>query len=173
MATPRRPIRPGGASSRRAPPPQEEEYVEGEEGELLEEELPPAKPQGPSVTMMVGVGAALLFSILLLYAVFSKRGFMIEVENTSDLALENVVVNINGDDYQLGNFRPNEINSAEARCSPGNDVKVSFKVPNRQRTTKTLPKVDKEGKPLELDFREYHGRCRIRVQPGGIEEVEY
>lgn len=145
--------------------------MEGEEGELLEEE--PAKPTGPSVTMLVGVGAALLFSILLFYAVFTKRGFMIEVENTSDLAMKDVVVKINGEEYKLGDFRPNEINSAEGRCSPGNDVSVSFQVPNRQRTTKTLPKKDKEGKDLDLDFREYHGVCRIRVEPGGIEEVIY
>src|SRR6185436_13211464 len=135
MATPRRPSRPG-AASRRAPPP-EEEFVEGEEGEFLDEE--PAKPQGPSVTMLVGVGAALLFSILLFYAVFSKRGFMIEVENTSDLAMKDVVVKINGEEYKIGDFRPNEINSAEGRCTPGNDISISFQVPNRQRTTKTLP----------------------------------
>jgi hypothetical protein len=169
MATPRRPSR-SGAASRRAPPP-EDDYVEGEEGEFEEA---PQKPQGPSVTMLVGVGAALLFSILLFYAVFSKRGFTVEVENTSDLALKNVVVKINGDEYQLGDFRPNEIQShVDCRCTPGNDISISFQVPNRQRTTKTLPKKDKDGKDLDLDFREYHGKCRLRVQPAGIEEVLY
>src|SRR6185436_1602450 len=93
MATPpRRPARPGRpttGSTRRAPPPPDDEIPEGEEGEF-EEEAPPAKPAVP-VTMLVAVGAALLFSILLAYYILGKRGFDLEVENTSETPLSNVI----------------------------------------------------------------------------------
>lgn len=133
----------------------------------------PPQPQGPSVTMMVGMGAALLFAILLGYLVLGKSGFEVEIENMSDSSIQGVEIKINGETYPIGDMRANEVNNAHPRCSPGNDVEVSYGVPNRGRFTKKLPKKDAAGKPLELDFAEYKGRCRIRLELDGIREVEY
>ena len=179
MVPPRRPSRPGrptSASARRRQPDRRqaarqpgEEVPEGEEE--FEEAPPP--PQGPSVTMMIGLGAALLFSVLLGYLVLSKRGYLIEIENMSDGPLQNVSLTVNGAEFKLGNFRPNEINGTQAACSPGNDIEIKYTIPLRGTFVKKLPKKDQKGNPLELDFAEYKGRCRIRLANEGIKEVEY
>jgi hypothetical protein len=172
MATPRRPsrpVRPSSASARRRPA-EPDDLPEGEEGEL--EDAPPA-PKGPSVTMIVGLGAALLFAVLLIMLVASKRGFLVEVENMSENPLLQVSVKINGETHFLGDMRPNSVEGAQVRRSPGNDIEVDYTVPNRGPFVKRLPKKDKNGNALELDFAEYTGRCRIRLQPEGIAEIEY
>lgn len=174
MVPPRRPSRPGrptSASARRRPTGRQpaQDVPEGEEE--LEEAPPP--PQGPSVTMMIGLGAALLFSVLLGYLVLSKRGFLIEIENMSDGPLQNVILTVNGAEFSLGNFRPNEINGTQVTCSPGNDIDIKYTIPLRGTFVKRLPKKDEKGNPLELDFANYKGRCRIRLANEGIKEVEY
>ena len=174
MATPRRPgrpSRPGSASARRRPVEDEQEPLLDENGEPLDEAPPP--PKGPSVTMIVGLGAALLFAILLIMLVAGKRGFQVEVENRSDNPLQKVSVKINGVTYDIGDMRPNSIGGSQAKCSPGNDIEVTYTVPNRGPFVKRLPKKDKDGNTLDLDFAEYKGKCRIRVLPEGIEEIEY
>jgi hypothetical protein len=173
MVPPRRPSRPGrpGSASARRQPPRREEAPEGEEGEEFDEE--PPKPQGPSVTMMVGLGAALLFSILLAVFVFKKRDCLVEVENMSIGPLQKVVVKINGEAYVLGDMRPNSVEGARARCTPGDDVEVEYIVPNRGLNTRKLPKKDTEGNPTAPDFGNYKGRFRIRIEPEGIKETEF
>jgi len=174
MATPRRPsrpARPSSASARRRPAEAEEEPLVDENGDPIDE--PPPPPKGPSVTMIVGLGAALLFAILLMMLISSKRGYLLEVENRSEGYLQKVSVKVNGVTYDIGDLRPNEISGAQAKCSPGNDIEVTYKVPNRATLTKRLPKKDKDGNALELDLAEYKGRVRIRLQPDGIEEIEY
>jgi hypothetical protein len=163
---PGRPARPSAASARRAPPP--EEVVEGEE-EFLDEE--PGKPEGPSVVMMVGLGAALLFSILLAMLVFSKRSFLVEVENISDEPLEQVFVKINGTEYPIGNMRPNSMEGARASRSPGRDVEVRYRVPNRGVFTKRLPEKDDAGGDPAPDFTNFTGTFRLRIQAEGIKET--
>jgi hypothetical protein len=174
MATPRRPgrpARPGSTSARRRPVADEEEPLLDENGEPLDE-APPA-PKGPSVTMIVGLGAALLFAILLIMLISSKRGYLIEVENMSENPLQKVSVKVNGVTYEIGDMRPNEIGGAQAKCTPGNDIEVEYKVPNRSVFVKRLPKKDKDGNGLDLDLADYKGRLRIRLQPEGIAEIEY
>jgi hypothetical protein len=175
MATPQRPGRPGrpsrpsSASARRAPPPpQDDEYVEGEE-EFLDEE--PAKPEGPSVVMMVGLGAALLFAILLAMLVFSKRSYLLEVENISEEPIQQVVVKINGAEYEIGDLRPNSIERARPDRSPGNEVSVTYRVPNRGVMTKNLPKKDLEGGEPAPDFTNFKGQFRLRIMADGIHET--
>lgn len=167
---PSRPGRPGSASARRQPAPREEvpEGEEGEEGEEL-----PAKPQGPSITMMVGLGAALLFSILFAVFIFKKRDCLVEVENMSIGPLQKVVVKINGEAYELGDMRPNSVEGSRARCTPGDDVEVQYVVPNRGLNIRKLPKRDIEGQPTAPDFSNYKGRFRIRIEPEGIKETEF
>ena len=172
MATPQRPgrpgrpVRPSAASARRAPPP--EDLPEGEE-EYLDEE--PVKPEGPSVVMMVGLGAALLFAVLLAMLVFSKRRCLLEVENISEEPLQQVVVKINGNDYEIGDLRPNSIGRARPERSPGSEVSVTYRVPNRGKFTKNLPKKDKEGLDPAPDFTNFKGEFRLRIQADGIHET--
>lgn len=166
---PGRPARPSSASARRAPPPPQDDYVEGEEEEFLDEE--PVKPEGPSVVMMVGLGAALLFAILLAMLVFNKRNFLLEVENISEEPLQQVVVTINGADYTIGDLRPNEIGGDRPDRSPGNDVKVTYRVPNRGVFVKNLPKKDLDGGESAPDFTNFKGKFRLRIQADGIHET--
>jgi hypothetical protein len=167
---PGRPARPGSASARRQPAPRDE-VPEGEEGEDLEE-LPPA-PQGPSVTMMVGLGAALLFSILFAIFIFKKRDCLIEVENMSIGPLQKVAVKINGETYEIGDMMPNSVGRSRARCTPGDDVELTYVVPNRGPLTRKLPKRDIEGNATAPDFANYKGRFRIRIEYEGIKETEF
>ena len=165
---PGRPVRPSSASARRAPPPPPEDLPEGEE-EFLDEE--PAKPEGPSPVMMIGLGAALLFAILLAMLVFSKRNFLLEIENISNEPLQQVVVKVNGVEYEVGDMLPNEISGARPSRSPGNDVEVRFRVPNRGIFTKILPKKDLEGGEPAPDFTNFKGVIRLRIQADGIHET--
>ena len=165
MATPRRPsrpVRPSSASARRRPV-RDEEIPEGEEGEFEEEAPPPAS--GMSPTLMVGLGAALLFAILLGMWVSGRRGFLVEVENLSQDPIQNVVVKINGEKLDVGYLRSNEIGGAQAHRSPGRDVEVEYKIPNRGTVTKKITS--------PIDFVENTQRYRIRLAPEGIKEVEY
>lgn len=123
--------------------------------------------------MMVGVGAALLFAILLAMMVFNRKEFKVELENTSIEPINAVVVKINGEAYPLGNFRPNEINSAQARCTPGNDVEIEYVAPNLGKRVKRLPKKSTDGMDTAPDFSTFEGRLRIRFQADGIHETEY
>jgi hypothetical protein len=123
--------------------------------------------------MIVGLGAALLFAILLIMLVSSKRGYLIEVENMSENPILKVSVKINGENYPIGDMRPNSVEGARAKGSPGNDVEVTYTVPNRGPFTRKLPKKSTDGTTLDLDFAEYKGRFRIRVVPEGITEIEY
>ena len=165
---PGRPVRPSAASARRAPPPPEEDLPEGEE-EFLDEE--PAKPEGPSPVMMIGLGAALLFAILLAMLVFSKRSYLLEVENISDEPLQQVFVKVNGVEYEIGDIRPNSIEGARPTRSPGNDIEVRYRVPNRGVFTKILPKKDLEGGEPAPDFTNFKGIIRLRIQADGIHET--
>jgi len=172
MPTPQRPGRPGrpsrpsAASARRAPPP--EDLPEGEE-EYLDEE--PAKPEGPSPVMMIGLGAALLFAILLAMLVFSKRSYLLEVENISDEPIQQVFVKINGTEYQIGDMRPNSIEGARPSRSPGHDVEIRYRVPNRGVFTKKLPPKDEAGGEPAPDFTNFKGTFRIRIVAEGIKET--
>jgi hypothetical protein len=165
MATPRRPsrpARPSSASARRRPP-QDEEPIEGEEGEFEEEEAAPPPPISP--TMMVGLGAALLFAILMGMWMSSRRGFLVEVENLSQDMIQNVVVKINGERLELGDLRSNEIGGSQAHKSPGRDVEVEYKIPNRGTVTKKVTS--------PIDFVDNTQRYRILLAPEGITEIEY
>jgi len=164
---PGRPSRPSSASARRAPPP--EDIPEGEEDEYLDEE--PAKPEGPSPVMMIGLGAALLFAILLAMLVFSKRSFLLEVENISDEPIQEVFVKINGTEYRVGDLRPNSIEGARPSRSPGSDVEVRYRVPTRGVFTKILPKKDVEGLEPAPDFTNFKGKFRLRIEADGIHET--
>lgn len=164
---PGRPVRPSAASARRAPPPPDD-LPEGEE-EYLDEE--PKKPEGPSAVMMVGLGAALLFAILLAMLVFSKRKCLLEVENISPDPLQDVSVKINGAEYKIGDLRPNSIGRARPERSPGSEVSVTYRVPNRGVFTKNLPKKDKEGLDPAPDFTNFKGEFRLRIQADGIHET--
>jgi hypothetical protein len=172
MATPQRPgrpgrpVRPSAASARRAPPP--DDLPEGEE-EFLDEE--PAKPEGPSAVMMVGLGAALLFAILLAMLVFSKRSFLLEVENTSDEPIQQVFVKINGTEYPIGDMRPNSIEGARPERSPGREVVVRYRVPNRGEFVKKLPEKDVDGGEPAPDFTNFKGVFRLRIEADGIHET--
>jgi len=173
MATPRRPgrpARPGAAAARRRPVEDEEPLLD-ENGEPIEEEAPP--PKGPPIAMMVGVGAGLLFAVILAIMVFNRHEFKVELENTSLEPINDVIVRINGEEYKVGNFRPNEINSRQARCSPGNDVEVEYFAPNLGKRVKKLPKKSIDGQDTAPDFAKYDGRLRIRFQADGIHETEY
>lgn len=166
---PGRPARPSSASARRAPPPlPDDEVLEGEE-EFLDEE--PVKPEGPSVVMMVGLGAALLFAVLLAMLVFSKRGFLLEVENISDEPLQDVVVKVNGTDYRIGDMRPNEIGGERPARTPGNDVEVHYRVPNRGEFVKRVNKKDTKGDDAIPDFLKFTGTFRLRIQADGVHQT--
>src|SRR5882724_8705421 len=123
MVTPRRPGRPAGAASARRRPVEEEPLLD-ENGEPIEAEAPP--PKGPPVTMMVGVGAGLLFAILLAMLVFNSKKFLLEVENTSIQPINSVIVRINGEPYAMDDLRMGAYDRKQARCSPGNDVEVEY-----------------------------------------------
>ncbi len=174
MVPPRRPSRPGrpGSPSARRQPAPRDDVPEGEEGDEDLDELPPA-PQGPSVTMMVGLGAALLFAILFAIFIFGKRDCLIEIENMSIGPLQKVVVKINGEAYDIGDMMPNSVGRSRARCTPGDDVELSYVVPNRGVIVRKLPKRDTEGKATAPDFANYKGRFRIRVEYEGIKETEF
>ncbi len=130
----------------------------------------PPPPKGPPVTMIVGLGAALLFAILLVMLIASKRGYLVEIENLSENPLLKVSVKINGVTYDIGDMRPNEIGGAQVKCSPGNDVEVDYTVPNRGPFVRKLPKGPD---PYAPDFADFKGRFRIRLKPEGIAETEY
>jgi len=171
MATPQRPGRPGrpvrpAASARRAPPP--EELPEGEE-EYLDEE--PKKAEGPSAVMMVGLGAALLFAVLLAMLVFSKRSYLLEVENISDEPIQQVVVTVNGKDYKIGDLRPNSIERTRPDRSPGHEVKVKYRVPNRGEFVKKVNEKDLAGGEPVPDLTNFKGVLRLRMKADGIYET--
>ena len=173
MATPRRPSRPSrparptsASARRRAPEPDELG-----EGEL--EELPP-EPTGPSATMLVGVGAGLLFAILLTILVFRKGGCYVEVENISDEALNDVHVKINGVDYPIGFVASHGIEGTQVKRAPGTDVEVTYVIPARGPMTKKLPKKDVEGTSCPSpEFDDFRGTLRIRLAREGIAETIY
>ena len=118
-----------------------------------------------SPTMMVGLGAALLFAILMAIWMSGRRGFLVEVENLSQDPLQAVVVKINGERLEIGDMLSNEIGGAQAHRSPGRDVEVEYVVPNRGKMTKKITS--------PIDFAENKQRYRIRLAPEGIKEVEY
>jgi hypothetical protein len=176
MATPRRPGRPvraGGsaAARRRQQEMEEQEPLLDEDGNPIEEEPPP--PKGPPVAMMVGVGAGLVFAVIVMILVFNRHEFAVELENTSLEPVQDVVVKVNGLQCNLGNFRPNEIKGDHVRCSPGNDVEIEYFAPNLGKRVKKLPKKSIDGQDTAPDFANFQGRIRIRFQADGIHETEY
>jgi hypothetical protein len=174
MTPPRRPVRPGAAGARRraaAQPPQEP--LLDENGEPIEEVAPPPKPILP-VTTIITLVAVLAAAILILVVTLSRRGFMVEVENSSEEPIHQVRVRINGEQYELGDFRSNEIKSKECKRMPGDDVEVEYIMPSRGKMVRKLPKKDKDGKSFDVDFGAFKGRMRIILVPkDGIEEVDY
>ena len=149
---------------------EEQEPLLDEDGNPIEE---PPPPKGPPVTMMVAVGAGLVFAVIVAMLVFNKKEFKVEVENTSLEPINDVKVKINGEEYPIGDFRGNEINSAYARCTSGNDVEVSYNSPGLGKRVKRLPKKSVDGKDAAPDFSTYQGRFRIRLESDGIHETEY
>jgi hypothetical protein len=163
-------VRAGGAAARRRQEVEEQEPLLDEDGNPIEEEAP---PKGPPVAMMVGVGAGLVFAIIVAMLVFNRHEFMVELENTSLEPVKDVIVKINGEAYTIGDFRPNEVNGAHVRCSPGNDVEIEYFAPNLGKRVKKLPKKSVDGLDSAPDFANYSGRIRIRFQADGIHETEY
>lgn len=173
MATPRRPqrpSRPGQRTTRRAAEPPPEAGLDDEEPI---EELEPEK-QGPSVPVMVGVGAGLLFAGIVAMMVFDKSDFPFEVESTSENNINAVVVKVNGESYDIGDLTPREIGRARIRRTPGSDLVVTYRLPFREGTIeKRVPQKDLQGEAAIPDFGEFKGTFRIRLSPDGVTETIY
>ncbi len=123
--------------------------------------------------MMVGVGAGLLFAVLLAILVFNTHKFLLEVENTSLEPIQHVVVRINGEPYDFGDLRAHEAPTAiQARCSPGSDVEMEYVAPNLGKRVKKLPAKSIDGLDAAPDFANFSGRFRIRFESDGIHETE-
>ena len=115
--------------------------------------------------MTVGLGAALLFAILMGIWISSTRGFLVEVENLSQDPILAVVVKINGEKLEVGDLRSNEIGGSQAKRSPGREVEVEYVVPNRGKMTKKITS--------PIDFVDNTQRFRILLAPEGITEIDY